>query len=110
MTLAQFEAQIFAVALDSPVCDIPVVRRLTPTSISLRVDIRPDGFIDVFYNDQTETTAFALIRDGKRVFGADNTGGWHSHPFSDPARHDLLPGPVSFTDFVAEIEQQVLDE
>jgi hypothetical protein len=105
MTLAEFEEQIFAVALDSPVCDIPLVRRLTPTSIGLRVDVKSGGFIDVFYNEQTETTAFALIKKGKRAFGADNTGGWHIHPFSDPTRHDPLPGPMSFAEFVAELER-----
>jgi Ethanolamine utilization protein EutJ (predicted chaperonin) len=105
MTLTEFEAQIFAVALDSPVCEVPAVRRLTPTSIGLRVDVKSGGFIDVFYNDQTGTTAFALTKNGKRVFGADNTGGWHIiHPFSDPTRHDPLPGPISFAELAAELQ------
>jgi len=34
MTLAEFEQQVFAVAMASPVCGIPAVRRLTPTSIA----------------------------------------------------------------------------
>jgi len=33
MTLAEFERQIFAVAIASPICNIPTVRRLTSTSI-----------------------------------------------------------------------------
>jgi hypothetical protein len=30
---------------------------------------------------------FALIRDGKRVFGYDNLKEWHCHPSDDPSRH-----------------------
>lgn len=104
MTLFEFERQIFAVALASPVCDVPVVVRVTPTSIKLRIEIATGGFIDIFYNEQTGTTAFALIRYGKRIFGADNTGGWHIHPLENPSRHDPLVTPMSFVDFVAEIE------
>jgi hypothetical protein len=105
MTLAEFEQQVFAVALGSPICDIPAVRRLTSTSISLRVSISSGGFVDAFYNEQTGTMALALILEGQRVFGVDNTGGWHIHPFSDPARHDPLADPMSFAEFVAEVER-----
>ena len=53
--------------------------------------------------------AFSLICEGQRVFGVDNTGGWHIHPCSDPARHDPLVDPLSFAGFVDEIEQQQQD-
>ena len=109
MTLAEFEQQVFTVALSPHICDIPAVRRLTPTSVSLRVSIASGGFIDAFYNEQTGTMAFSVIREGQRVFGVDNTGGWHIHPFSDPARHDPLVDPLSFAEFVDEIEQQQQD-
>ena len=46
MTLAEFEQQVFAVAMASPICGIPAVRRLTPTSINLRVDVTMGGLID----------------------------------------------------------------
>jgi Ethanolamine utilization protein EutJ (predicted chaperonin) len=105
VTLAEFEQQVFAVAMASPICGIPAVRRLTPTSINLRVDVTMGGLIDAFYNEQTGTTAFALVRQGQRVFGADNTGGWHVHPFASPERHDPLPGAMTFAQFVAEIER-----
>lgn len=105
MTLAEIERQVFSVALSSPICGVPAVRRLTPTSISLRVGISTGGFIDVFYNEQSGTTAFALIREGSRVFGVDNTGGWHLHRFADPDSHTPLTDEMSFQDFVAEIER-----
>lgn len=105
MTLADFEQQLFATALASPVCDIPSVLRLTATAIKIRVYTTIDNYIDAFYNEQTGTTAYALIDNGQRIFGADNTGGWHKHPFHDPKRHDPLPGAMTFTEFVTQIEQ-----
>ena len=106
MTLAEFERQVFAVATASPICGIPVVRRLTPTSVNLRLSVTAGGFIDVFYNEQTGTMAYALVRRGRRAFGADNTGGWHIHPFDDPERHDSLPDAMLFAEFVAQVERQ----
>lgn len=106
MTLVEFEQEIFTVALSSSVCDIPVVRRLTPSAINLRINTTSGDFIDAFYNEQTGTMAFALIRAGRRIFGADNTGSWHYHPFAHPDQHIVLPNPMSFAEFVAEIERQ----
>lgn len=106
MTLADFEQQVFAGAMASSLCGIPVLRRLSATSINLRIDLATGGFIDAFYNEQTGTTAFALIQQSRRVFGADNTGGWHLHPFHDPSLHVELSQPMSFAGFVAEIESQ----
>jgi hypothetical protein len=106
MTLADCEQQIFAGVMASSLCGIPVLRRLSATSINLRMDLTAGGFIDVFYNEQTGTTAFALIQQNRRVFGADNTGGWHVHPFRDPSLHDALSQPMSFVDFMAEVESQ----
>jgi len=107
VTLAEFEAEIYAVALSSTVCTIPTVRRVTSTAITLRIGLTSGAFVDAFYNEQTGTTAFALIEQGRRVFGADNTGGWHVHPYPDPAQHQMLPNAMSFAEFVAEIERHL---
>ncbi len=105
MTIAEFEREVFSVAIASPICGIPVVRRLMPTSINLRVPITVGGFVDAFYNEETGTTAYAMIQEGERVFGADNTGGWHVHPFDEPVHHRALPDEMSFAEFIAEIER-----
>mgnify|MGYP001609769252 CR=1 FL=1 len=107
MTSTEFEQQVFAVALSSPICGIPVVRRLSPTSINLRVDVTLGGFVDAFYNEQTGTTSFALIQQAQRIFGVDNTGGWHVHPFDHPERHEPLANEIAFDEFVAEIEEHL---
>jgi hypothetical protein len=106
MILSEFEQQVFSVAMASAICGIPAVRRLTATSINVLVNATPDGFIDAFCNEQTGTTAYTLIRQGQRAFGADNTGGWHVHPFADPDRHEPLSTPMSSAEFVVEIERQ----
>ena len=62
VTLAEFERQVYAVAAASPICGVPLLRRLTPTSVNLRLDIVTDDFIDVFFNEQTDTLAYAVIR------------------------------------------------
>jgi len=106
MTLGEFLQQVFAIAVASPVCGIPVIRRLTLTSVNVRLDVTTGGFIDAFYNERTGTTAYTLIRQGQPTFGADNTGGWHVHPFDVPDHHDPLPAPLSFAEFVSVIERE----
>jgi hypothetical protein len=104
MTLTEFEKQVYSVAIASPFCHVPVVVRLTPAAIKLRIEVVTGGFIDVFYNEQTSTTAYAFVRQERRIFGVDNTGGRHVHPFVDPLLHEPLPGSMSFEDFVKAIE------
>jgi hypothetical protein len=103
--LSEFEQLVFDVALVSPLCDIPTLHRLTTTSINLRIDVVSGGFIEAFFNEHTGTTAFALIRDRRRIYGADNTGGWHVHPFDDPSLHLALRSAMSFAEFVATVER-----
>jgi len=105
MTLIEFEQQVFATALVSPLCDIPSVVRLTATAIKLRIYTKVADYIDAFYNEATATTAYALIEEGQRIFGADNTGGWHQHPFHDPTHHEPLEVGMTFAEFVTQIER-----
>ncbi len=100
MTLEEFQHEIFECAFNSPLCDIPVVRRISPTSINIRTALTFGNFVDVFFNEETGTTAFALIEKGDRIFGIDNTGGWHLHPFERPEAHTILGKPMSFAEFL----------
>ncbi len=104
MKVNDFVFEIFSTAQTSPLCGIPIIRRLTPTSTNVRVPLTGGQFIDAFHNETTGRTAFALIKNNLRIFGADNTGGWHLHPFNDPARHDPLNAPMTFSEFVQSIE------
>lgn len=100
MTLEEFERAVFQAADTSSLCEIPTVHSLTPTFISVRVPMTFGGFVDAFCNERTGTTAFALIQEDKRVFGVDNTGGWHH-----PERHQALSGEMSFGEFIAMLER-----
>jgi len=71
-------------------------------SVIVKARFKLDGkFVDVFYNSQTGTTAYSLIEKGKRVFGVDNTGGWHLHPKDKPDSHKKCK-PITFEDFLTK--------
>ena len=52
-----------------------------------RIKITNDLFIDIYYNPRNDRQNFALIRNGKRIFGYDNLDSWHYHPFESPEKH-----------------------
>lgn len=70
----------------------------------LRAELADGSFIEMFHNADTSKYSFAWIAGGRRIFGADNTRGWHIHPISDPASHEVH-APVSFHEFLAEVEK-----
>ena len=105
MNIPEFQHHIYEVAFSSDICDIPFVRRISPTSINLRIHLTIGGFIDVFYNQESNRVAYALVQEGRRIYGLDNTGGWHVHPFADPTQHLPITSKMSFSDFVKEIEK-----
>jgi len=107
MKVNDFIYEIFVTAEASPICGIPGIRRLTETSVNIRLPITDSQFIDAFHNEFTRRTAFVLIKNNQRIFGADNTGGWHIHPFQDPARHDPLNAPMTFQQFIQSIESHL---
>ena len=107
MTIRGFVHEIYTVVASSAICGIPTVRRLTASAINLRIPVTGEQFIDVFFNEETGRTAYALIKDEKRLFGADDTGGWHVHPFADPDHHAALKEPMTFVEFVKLIEIQL---
>lgn len=106
MSVQDFIHEIYRTAARSPLCGIPSLRRITATAANIRVPVHSDKFIDTFFNEQTGRTAFALIKNNQRIFGADNTGGWHLHPFDDPQQHIPLNSPLSFAEFLGLLEDQ----
>src|SRR4030067_1082135 len=49
-------------------------------------------FLEIYYNEQTGTTAFALIENRKRIWGIDydNVREWHEHPIENPEIHKAI--------------------
>lgn len=72
--------------------------------LKLRAHLPPSAFIDIFVNVETEKVSFALIKEERRIFGVDNTRGWHLHSFDNPEEHHPCE-VTSFESFLAQVEQ-----
>jgi len=107
MTLEAFEAQVTsACAAASIVIGVSIVASGV-TWIRLRAHLADGTFADAFYNEATGKTAFALIKNERRIFGADNTGGWHWHPFDAPDSHQPTDNAVTFEVFLSQVEAKL---
>lgn len=65
---------------------------------------REGGFLEVYFNEQTQTMAVAWIEDNRRRWGIDrdNLRGWHRHPLESPEDHQAIPAQ-SIGDIVKEL-------
>mgnify|MGYP001613526011 CR=1 FL=1 len=67
---------------------------LKKTFCSLRLQMKENVFIDVYYSTVSERKDLFLVANGKRVFGYDNLGGWHRHPIKNPDSHEACIEPA----------------
>ena len=114
--MADLDALAFATRITHACQASPVVQSNGVTIqdnllVKIRADLRPDLFVDVFYNAGTSKTSFALLKafsmieSGVRVYGADNsTIGWHIHPFDNPNSHQTSES-VAFDAFLRTVEE-----
>jgi hypothetical protein len=72
--------------------------------LKVRAIVNENIFVNVFYNASTRKYSYALIKDGKRIFGYDNLKGWHKHPFEDPNNHLKCDEPT-LEDIFKEVEK-----
>ena len=77
-------------AFSKAALDYTIVRL---THLSLRIIINEETFVDVYFNEETQRTDYALIHKGERVYGVDNLKGWHCHPFQAVEQHLPCPEP-----------------
>jgi hypothetical protein len=66
-------------------------------------------FLEVYHNEVTETTAFALIKEAKRIWGIDKDSlrNWHIHPLNNPEQHEPIQSPA-ISDIIESLKN-VLD-
>jgi len=80
--------------------------------LKARLYLEPDLFVQVYRNDQFDTTNLVLIHASRRLYARDQLEGkWHRHPMHDPDLHDKSPEgsrPVSLDEFLNEVEQITL--
>ena len=104
LTLQEAYRDIIDTSAQSPIVIGIEPLLLEAPVLKLRVHLRASLFIDVFLNADTGKTSFALIKDGQRIFGADNTRAWHLHPFGSPERHCPCDA-TSFASFIRQVEE-----
>jgi hypothetical protein len=107
ISLEEFEQQVTAACGDSPVVESISLFDARPNVVRLRIVLKNQTFLDVFYNEWRGKVSFAWIVNGLRVFGADNAGGWHWHPVEDITRHVPSDQEITFKEFFLNVEKLV---
>ncbi|MEW6618652.1 MAG: hypothetical protein AB1422_04785 [bacterium] len=100
----EFSKEIINVASKSELVESFEVNILDDMIVKIRVYLTDGTFIDIFYNADTQKIAYALIKNKKRIFGIDNTDGWHLHPFKSPEIHQTC-NSITFQEFLYSVEQ-----
>ncbi len=91
---------------------LQVIER-TDRTISLRLYIRQDVFVQAFLGEITGSLYLALVEGSRRIFGIDRENSeWHLHPFEYPHEHrpyteGMDPRPLM--KFLARVEQLLLE-
>jgi hypothetical protein len=71
-----------------------------------RINLREQGFLEIYFNQKTQTLAVAWIVDGQRKWGIDrdNLRGWHRHALQNPDEHQPMPA-ANIRDIVLEFAE-----
>lgn len=84
----------------------------TDLTLSLRLYIRPELFVQAFLGERSDSLYFALVEGRRRILGIDREGGeWHLHPFDSPDEHEPLSeglAPKPLLSFLAKVEDLLL--
>lgn len=80
----------------------------TGSLLKARLLISPNLFVQVYHNDRFNTTNFALLHNGRRLYARDQLAGqWHRHTTENPSEHDKSPEgkrEVTLMEFLNEVE------
>jgi hypothetical protein len=78
--------------------------RTEACTVKGRVHFNNRGFLEVYFNEQTQTVAVAWIEGEQRKWGIDRDSlrGWHRHPLENPAEHEEIP-VMSIDDIIKEL-------
>lgn len=84
----------------------------TDHTLSLRLYIRADLFVQAFVGEISGSLYLALIERERRIFGIDlESGKWHLHPYGKSHEHHSLSEPLEpfpLLKFLAQVEQILL--
>lgn len=105
LTISQFEQTIFSICGNSKIIQSVAQIQAGFDWVAIRAYISETLFLDVFYNERTGKTSYALIKNNQRIFGADNAKKqWHWHPFPAPHKHQIVEHEILFLDFLNAVE------
>ena len=86
----------------------------TDLTLSLRLYIRHDLFVQVFLGELTGSLYFVLIEGNQRIFGIDRESKqWHVHPFENPYNHESFIeglGPRPLLAFLSRVEMLLIEK
>jgi len=103
--------------MDVNVFVLELMRALATIDLVGQIDLHADGpiaqghlyvrqevFVRFYFNQVTQTMAFALIKEHQRVWGIDQDSrrGWHLHPVENPTEHITI-APLSVADIAARL-------
>ena len=78
----------------------------TLSLVKVRLYITPDLFVQIYRNDQYQTTNLVLIHNNQRLYARDELDGrWHRHTHLAPEEHDTSKEgqrPVEISEFLDE--------
>ena len=74
----------------------------------MRASLTDASFIEAFFNETSNKTAYAWVKERQRILGADNTRGWHWHPFTSPSAHISVEQPITFAEFLRKVEKHLI--
>ena len=76
--------------------------------LKARLYVTATLFVQVYRNDQYNTTNLVLLYEGQRLYARDQLDGvWHRHPASNPQQHDHSADgrrAVSLAEFLTKVE------
>ncbi len=69
-----------------------------------RVYLKQRGFLEIYFNERTQTIAVAWIEGERRKWGIDrdNLRGWHRHPLENPEDHQAVSA-MNIRDIIEEL-------
>ncbi|MBS1249508.1 MAG: hypothetical protein MAG431_01088 [Chloroflexi bacterium] len=108
MTSSEYAEKVLNTFNSTPFISSAFVANFGATWIKIRAFLADASYIDVFFNEVTRKTAYSWIKDDSRILGADNTQGWHWHPFEAPETHAPVEETVSLLNFLHEVEKHLL--
>ena len=78
--------------------------------LSGRIILKDKMFMEAYYNEVTSSIAFALIKEGRRVWGVDrdNIRDWHIHPLNTPEKHEPTI-ELSVSEIVAKLKAVLVE-